>query len=458
MNILILGAGQVGRTVAQSLASEENDITVIDRDPQLLQLLQERLDLRTVTGHAAHPDVLIEAGIEQADLILAVTNSDETNMVACQLAYILFKTPTRLARVRDPHYLAHPELFTLKTIPIDHIVSPERLVTQAIAHLVDQPGCLQIVDFIGGRVQLAVVRVQPGSRMAGQPLSQLPQQVPGLACRLVAIYRRGQVIIPGATTVVEEQDEIFFLATSEALPHFIGAFHPSQAPYHKVLIAGGGNIGKQLAERLAGRHRVKILEVDASRCRHLVENLDSDICVLHGDAGDADLLREEDIANTDVFCALTNDEEANIISSALAKQLGVRKTIAIVNTQGYIDLVQDSAVDIAISPAQVTIGAILTFIRRGDVEAVHALRRGAAEAIELTVHGDDRSSRVIGRPITKLGLPAGTSVGIIARHGQLLFPHHDTRLAAEDRVVLFLADKSQIETVERLFHAPLNFV
>ena len=458
MNILILGAGQVGRTVAQSLASEENDITVIDRDPQLLQLLQERLDLRTVNGHAAHPDVLIEAGIEQADLILAVTNSDETNMIACQLAQILFKTPTRLARVRDPNYLAHPELFTPRTISIDHIVSPERLVTQAIAHLVDQPGCLQIIDLIDGRAQLAVVRVQAGSPMAGQPLRQLPQQVPGLACRLVAIYRRGQVIIPGATTVVEDRDEIFFLAAREALPHFIGAFHPSQAPYHKVLVAGGGNIGRQLAECLAPRHRVKILEVDAGRCRQLVEALESDICVLHGDAGDADLLRGEDIGTTDVFCAVTNDEEANILSAALAKQLGVRKTIAIVNSQGYIDLVQDTAVDIAISPAQVTIGAILTHIRRGDVVAVHALRRGAAEAIELTVHGDQRTSRVIGRPITKLGLPAGTSVGIIARQGQLLFPHHDTRLAAEDRLVLFLADKGQIETVERLFHADLNFL
>ena len=458
MNILILGAGQVGRTVAQSLASEQNDITVVDRDAQLLQLLQERLDLRTVIGHAAHPDVLVEAGVEEADLMLAVTNSDETNMVACQLAHLLFKTPTRLARVRDPNYLAHPELFSARTIPIDHIVSPERLVTQAIAHLIDQPGCLQILDFVDGRAQLAVVRVQAGSPMAGQPLRRLPEFVPDRVCRLVAIYRRGQVIIPGAATVVEALDEIFFLAAREALSYFIGAFHPSQAPYHKVLIAGGGNIGRQLAEALTPRHRVKILEVDAGRCRQLVEGLDSAICVLHGDAGDADLLREEDIGATDVFCAVTNDEEANIISAALAKQLGVRKTIAIVNNAGYVDLVQDTAVDIAISPAQVTIGAILTHIRRGDVVAVHALPRGAAAAIELTVHGTARSSRVIDRPLTKLGLPVGTSVGIIARQGQLLFPHHDTRLVAEDRVVLFLADKSQIEAVEELFHAELNFL
>ena len=206
MNILILGAGQVGRTVAQSLASEQNDITVVDRDAQLLQLLQERLDLRTVIGHAAHPDVLVEAGVERADLMLAVTNSDETNMVACQLAHLLFKTPTRLARVRDPNYLAHPELFSARTIPIDHIVSPERLVTQAIAHLIDQPGCLQILDFVDGRAQLAVVRVQAGSPMAGQPLRRLPEFVPDRVCRLVAIYRRGQVIIRGAATVVEALD------------------------------------------------------------------------------------------------------------------------------------------------------------------------------------------------------------------------------------------------------------
>ncbi len=457
MKIVILGAGQVGRTVAHSLANEENDITVVDRDPQLLQLLQERIDLRTVTGHASHPEVLIEAGIEHADLILAVTNSDETNMVACQLAYTLFKTPTRLARVRAPSYLAHPGLFSSKNIPINYLVSPERLVTLFIVHLIEQPGSLQILDFLDGQAQLVAVRARPGSPMVGKALHLLPSQVPDAENRLVAIYRRGQFILPEGSTIIEVNDEVFFLAASHDIAKSIGAFHQSQEPYHKVMIAGGGNVGMQLAERLEGHHRVKIIERDAGRCQYLAKSLISTI-VLRGDAGNADLLREEDIENTDVFCALTNDEEANILSAILAKRLGVRKTIAIVNSPSYVDLVQDTEIDIAVSPAQVTIGALLTHIRRGDVETVHSLRRGAAEAIELSVHGDSRSSRVIGRPMGKLVLPPGASIGVIARQGRLIFPHHDTLIEQEDRIVLFLADKRQITAVERLFHVSFSFV
>ncbi len=458
MKIVILGAGQVGRTVAHSLASEDNDITVVDRDPQLLQLLQERLDLRTVTGHAAYPEVLIEAGIQNADLILAVTNSDETNMIACQLAYTLFHTPTRLARVRDPNYLVHPELFSVKAIPIDYIVSPERLVTTFIFHLIKQPGCLQILDFLDGRAQLVAVRAQVGSPMVGQPLHLLPSLVPNTECRLVAIFRRGQVIMPEGETLIGVNDEIFFLAASLDIPRFVGAFHQSQAPYRQVMIAGGGNVGTQLAERLAANHRVTVIERDAGRYHDLAETLKDGTVILRGDAGDADLLQRHDIANTDVFCALTNDEEANILSATLAKRLGVRKTIAIVNSPSYVDLVQDTTIDIAVSPAQVTIGALLTHIRRGDVEAVYSLRRGAAEAIELTVHGDKRSSRVIGRPIAKLALPPGVSIGVIARQGQLIFPHHDSHIESEDRVVLFLADKRQIKAVERLFDVTFSFL
>lgn len=457
MKIVILGAGQVGRTVAHSLANEENDITVVDRDPQLLQLLQERIDLRTVTGHASHPEVLIEAGIEHADLILAVTNSDETNMVACQLAYTLFKTPTRLARVRAPSYLAHPGLFSSKNIPINYLVSPERLVTLFILHLIEQPGSLQILDFLDGQAQLVAVRARPGSPMVGKALHLLPSQVPDAENRLVAIYRRGQFILPEGSTIIEVNDEVFFLAASHDIAKSIGAFHQSQAPYHKVMIAGGGNVGMQLAERLEGHHRVKIIERDAGRCQYLAKSLIGTI-VLRGDAGDADLLREEDIENTDVFCALTNDEEANILSAILAKRLGVRKTIAIVNSPSYVDLVQDTEIDIAVSPAQVTIGALLTHIRRGDVETVHSLRCGAAEAIELSVHGDSRSSRVIGRPMGKLVLPPGASIGAIARQGRLILPHHDTLIEQEDRIVLFLADKRQITAVERLFHVSFSFV
>lgn len=458
MKIVILGAGEVGRTVAQSLASEENDITVVDRDEQLLKFLQDRLDLRTVFGHAAYPETLIQAGIEEADILLAVTNSDETNMVACQIAHLLYKTPTRLARIRSPNYLAYPELFSSKGIAVNYLISPEQLVTTFIHHLIEQPGALQILDFFRGAAQLVVVEVQAGSTMSGMALHHLPMCLPGVETRLVASYRRGQVIVPDGTTVTEVGDEIFFLADSRDIAKVIGAFHQSQAPYHRIMIAGGGNVGKQLAERIQSDHRVLIIERDSGRCRYLTETLAASTVVLKGDAGDTDLLEEEGIAHTDVFCALTNDDEDNILSATLAKRLGVRKTIAIVNSPSYVDLVGGSGIDIVVSPAQVIIGTLLTRIRRGDVEVVHSLRRGAAEAIELWVHGDDKTSKVIGRPLHRLPLPAGASIGAILRQGTLIFPHHDECLQSEDRIVLFLADKGQIPAVERLFHVPLSFL
>lgn len=457
MKILILGAGQVGTSVAQTLASESNDITVVDQLPELLKALQEHLDIRTVAGHASHPDVLIRAGIEDADLVLAVTNCDETNMLACQIAYTLFHTPTRLARVRSPDYLKHPELFTPMAVPVDFLISPEQLVTTFIRHLIKQPGVLQILDFVDGRVQMVAMRVEIGGPLVGKTLCSLVHMLPKIALRLVAIFRRNHAILPDGDTTIEADDEIFFLAARQNIPSAVNAFRRSDKPNSKVIIAGGGNIGKCLAEQLESIYRVKIIERDAGRCRYLAESLHRTV-VLKGDAGDADLLKGEDIEDTDVYCLVTNDDEANILSSMLAKHLGVRKTISIINRLSYVDLAQGSAVDIAVSPAQVTIGALLAHIRRGDVVAVHALRRGAAEAIEVVAHGDHTTSQVVGRRIDELPLPEGSTIGVIARKDKLIFPHRNTVIDSGDHIVLFLADKRKILDVERLFQVTITFI
>jgi trk system potassium uptake protein TrkA len=457
MKIIILGAGQVGRSVAESLASEANDITVVDTQSRLLKDLQEHLDIRTVQGHGAHPSVLIEAGIEDADLILAVTNSDETNMVACQIAANLFHTPTKLARVRSNDYLRHAGVFSAKAIPVDFIISPEELVTTFIQHLIDQPGVLQILDFVGGKAQLVAVRAYYGGPLVGQSLSSLVERIPGVDTRIVAIFRRDRAIIPDGTTVVEADDEVFFLAAREQIPRVVGAFRRSEKPYRRVIISGGGNIGKRLAASIEDRYHTKIIEIDALRCRYLARTLEQTV-VLQGDAADADLLREEDIADTDVYCAVTNDDEANILSAMLAKRLGARKTLCLINRPSYVDLAQGTAVDIAVSPAQATIGSLLTHIRKGDVVSVHALRRGAAEAIEIVVHGDRHSSRVVGRRLSELELPEGSNIGAIAREGQILFPGKGCVLQAGDHVILFLADKRQVSSIERLFQVSFNFI
>ncbi len=457
MKIIILGAGQVGSTVAQALASEANDITVVDQCPELLRALQEHLDIRTVLGHASHPSVLVQAGIEDADLMLAVTNSDETNMVACQMAYSLFHTPMRLARVRSSDYLDQEGLFTQQAVPVNFIISPEERVTSFIQKLVNQPGALQILDFIDGKVQLVAVRAYYGGPLVGHSLASLDAQLPGIEIRVVAVYRRDRAILPDGNTVIEADDEVFFLAERRHIPRVVETFRLSDKPYRRILIAGGGNIGKRLAAALENDYRVKVIERDGERCRHLAECLHRTI-ILHGDAGDADLLKSEAIRETDVYCAVTDDDEANILSAMLAKRLGAHKSISIINRPSYVDLAQGTAVDVAVSPAQVTIGSLLTHIRKGDVVAVHSLRRGAAEAIEMIAHGDSKTSKVVGRRVDALKLPKNTMIGVIARGDRIVFPHHDTMIEAEDHVVLFVAEKQQIGAVERLFQVSVGFL
>ncbi|MEJ2577386.1 MAG: Trk system potassium transporter TrkA, partial [Gammaproteobacteria bacterium] len=387
MKIIILGAGQVGTTVAQNLASEANDITVVDHDGQLLREMQDRIDIRTVSGHAAHPDVLKRAGADDADMIIAVTNSDETNMVACQSAWTLFHTPKKIARVRAPEFLRYPSLFAQGALPIDVLISPEQLVTDYVLRLIEHPGALQVLDFAGGRVRLVAVRAYHDGPLVGNALRALNEHLRGAEARVAAIYRKGRAIEPQGDTVVEVDDEVFFLAAAQNIPAVMNELRRAEKPFRRLMFAGGGNIGRRLAEALEDRYRVRIIERDLDRARRVAEDLRRTI-VLAGDAADEDLLLEESIEDTDVFCAVTNDDEANILSAMLAKRLGARKVMALINRASYVDLVESSTIDIAISPQQATIGTLLTHVRRGDVVMVHALRRGAAEAIEAVAHGD----------------------------------------------------------------------
>jgi trk system potassium uptake protein TrkA len=457
MKIIILGAGQVGSSVAHNLASEANDITVVDTDTKILRELQDRLDLRTVVGLASHPEVLLRAGIEDADMIIAVTNSDETNMVACQVAYTLFHTPTKIARVRAQEYLKYPKLFTQEALPIDVIISPEQLVTDYIQRLIEHPGALQVLDFANGRVRLVAVKAYYGGPLVGHELRTLQEHMPRIQTRVAAIFRRGRPIIPEGHTVIEADDEVFFVAAKENIRAVMSEMRKLDKPNKRIIIAGGGNIGKRLAQALESSYQIKIIERSPERTREISEELDKTI-VLLGDAADEELLLEENIENTDVFCALTNDDEANILSSMLAKRLGARKVMSLINRASYVDLVQSNIIDIAISPQQATIGSLLTHVRRGDVVMVHSLRRGAAEAIEAVAHGDERTSKVVGRAIEDIKLPPGTNIGAIVRGDEVIMAHHDTVIQPEDHVILFLIDKNRIGEVERLFQVGVTFI
>ncbi len=457
MKIIILGAGRVGSSLAEHLAREDVGITVVDMRPEILHELQDRLDIRTVQGRGSHPNILEQAGAADADMIIAVTNSDETNMVACQVAYTLFHTPRKIARVRATEYLTYPKLFMQEAMPIDELISPELLVKQYIQRLIEHPGALQVLDFADGKVQLVAVRAYYGGPLVGHELRTLEEHVPGIQVRVAAIFRKGRAIVPDGHTVIEPDDEVFFVASEKNIERVTGELRALDKPYRRIILAGGGNIGMHLARSLESRFQVKVIERDPRRAKYLSEVLQKTI-VLEGDAADEELLVEENVEYTDVFCALTNDDEANILSAMLAKRLGARKVMSLINRPSYVDLVESSLVDIAISPQQVTIGRLLTQVRRGDVVAVHSLRRGAAEALEAVAHGDRHTSKVVGRRVEEIPLPPGTTIDAIVRGDEVIIAHHDTVIEPNDHVIMFLMDKRHIADVERLFQVGIMFI
>lgn len=457
MKIVILGAGQVGSSVAESLVSEQNDITVVDLEPARLRALQDRLDLRTVTGSAAHPSVLTEAGIEDADLLIAVTQSDETNLVACKLAARMFNVPRRIARIRATDFLDDPKVLGPDGFEVDLSICPEQVLTEYIAKLVEFPEALQVLDFAEGKVSLVAVRAYQGGPMVGRPVKEIRGHIPSVDTRVVAIFRRDGAIMPDGDTVIEDGDEVFCLAAADNIRQVMKELRRMDQPVKRVMIAGGGNIGLRLGRALEAEYSVRLIEHNKRRCELLAVKLNRAL-VLNGDATDEELLEQENIAGMDLFVAVTNDDENNIMSCLLAKKMGARRVVALINRRSYVDLLQSGQIDIAISPAQATIGKLLAHVRRGDVVAVHSLRRGAAEALEAVVHGDKDSCRLTGRLVGEIELPAGATIGALVRGNDVLMAHHDTRIEAEDHVIVFVTDKKTLPRVEKLFQVGARFL
>jgi trk system potassium uptake protein TrkA len=458
VKIIILGAGQVGRTAAYHLSREEaNDVTVIDMNEEILRDLQDRLDIRTVNGNAASPRVLEAAGIAATDILVALTNSDEVNMLACHIAWTLYRTPKKIARVRSADFTERDKLFGENAVAVDVWISPEQLVTEYVARLIRYPGALQVLDFADGRVRLVGIRALQGGPLVGQALRTLREHIPTADARVAAIYRAGKSVKPEGDTVVEDGDEVFFLAARKDIRIVMKEMRREEAPARRVVIAGGGNIGVRLASELEDRNQVKLIERDGKRARKISEHLKS-TTVLHGDAADEELLLEENIDSADIFAALTNSEEANILSAMLAKRLGAHKVMALINKPSYAELIESGSIDVAISPQTVTIGSLLAHVRRGDVVRVHSLRRGAAEALEVVVHGDADSSKVIGRRIEDISLPEGTTLGAVVRGEDVIIAHHDITVQPDDHLILFLTDRRHIEAVEKLFQGSASFL
>jgi len=442
--------------MAESLVSEANDITIVDTDADKLRHLQDRYDLRTVAGNAALPSVLIQAGARDADMLLAVTQSDETNMLACKLASVLFNTPTKIARIRANDFFDYPGIFGAENLAVDHTISPEQEITDYISRLIEYPEALQVLDFADGLVQLVAVRAYHGGPLVRHELQAIRKHMPHVDTRVAAIFRRDHPIIPEATTVIEAGDEVFFVATREHIRVVMREMRRMDRPVKRVMIAGGGNIGRRLARALEAEYEVKLIDHNKKNAERLAAELDHTL-VLFGDATDEELLSAENIEDIDMFCAVTNDDEDNIMSALLAKRMGARKVMALINRASYVNLVQSGQIDIAVSPAQATIGSLLAHVRRGHVTVVHSLRRGAAEALEVVAHGDPRTSRVVGRRIEQIDLPAGTTIGAVVRGERVLIAHHDTVIENDDHVIMFVVNKRMIPKVEKLFQVGFGF-
>jgi trk system potassium uptake protein TrkA len=461
MNIIILGAGRVGESVAESLVSEQNDITVIDQDPARLRLLEERLDLRGVVGNGIQPSVLREAGAQDADMVIACAASDESNLVVCKVAHDIFNVPSTIARLRSPEFIEGDPLLGKSGFAVDHVICPEESVMRYIHQLISYPEALQVLEFADGRASLIAVRATQGSALAGHTIGEFRERFPQAQMRVVALYRQDTEVEATKSTRILAGDEVFVLADTQKIRFVLGAIHNIDKPVQRLMIAGGGKVGLRLARSLVGQCEVKIIEADKTRCEYLASQLPSSMLVLNGDGADEDLLLEENVGEMDLFLALTSDDEDNILSSMLAKRMGAGRVMSLINRRAYADMMQGSTIDIAISPSQTVIGELLTHLRRGDVVAVHSLRRGAAEALEGVARGDLKTSKLVGRKVEEIKLPKGARIGAIVRGegrgSEVLMPHHDRVIETDDHIIMFIPHKRLVREVEKLFQVGATF-
>ena len=452
MKIIILGAGAVGRTLA-SLLSEDHDLVVVDQDTAQLHRLEEESDIQTLTGGASYPNILVNAGIMDADMVVAVTDSDETNIVSCMISKVLNKSVQTVARVREISYLKGKTKEAMDTgeIPVDIHISPEQLITEHIQGLIEIPGSLQVMEFGEGQLNLVAVRAVEGGPMIGHEIGDLKKHMPRIDSRVAAIFRDGESITPTGSTIIRANDEVFFISKKGEASKVVNEMRKKEEPYKNILIAGGGKIGARLAKRIEDNHRVKIIESSNKRAKRLSEKLQTTI-VLEGDVCDKNLLHEENVGNHDVFVAVTNDDEANVMSCLLAKEMGVHKTVALINNPAYVDLVQTKGIDIAVAPSQITIGTFLAEIEGKDVVRVHSLRRGAAEAIEaIAQESKSGKQSSIGKELGEISLPEGVTIGALIRNDKGKIAHDHVHLRENDHVILFLTDKNAIKQVKETF-------
>jgi trk/ktr system potassium uptake protein len=457
MKVIVCGAGQVGFSIARQLAQEDHDVTIIDQSEELVRRVGESLDVKAMVGFASRPDVLQTAGAADSDMIIAVTYADEVNMVACQVAHSLFNVPTKIARVREQSYLdpIWADLFSRDHMPIDVIISPEIEVARAISRRLRVPGSTDTIPLAGGRVQAIGVRLNPDCPILDKPLRQLTGLFPDLAIVVVAIIRDGATIVPTADDRMTAGDEVYFVANADHVLRALSAFGHEEAQARRIAIAGGGHIGLFFAQLVENEHRdvsAKLIERDQNRAAAIAERLTRTV-VLQGDTLDPEILEEANVSATEAFIAVTNDDETNVLGSLQAKRFGSKRVITLINNANYTPLVTSLGIDVAVNPRAITVSTILQHVRRGRIRAVHAVREGSGEIVEVEVL---ETSSLVGQAIRGADLPDRVIIGAILRQGEVLIARGDTVIRAKDRVILFAAAES-VKEVEKLFSVRLEF-
>ncbi len=452
--ILVFGGGQVGASVAKVLSDDGNDIILVDYDKNVLSDLKEKMDIKTIHGLASYPSVQKMADAENSDMVIAVTGSDEVNMAACHVAKTLFNVPKRIARLRANEYLRSEDGFDKKSFSINDVISPNILITEYVKNILDHPGAFQAFQFASGQVQVIAATVLSNGPLAGKKLSEFKNHLPNVEVKVVAIFRDKKIIIPDGETFILPDDDVLFLATEENM-RFMSELRKAVVTPHNVMIGGGGRVGSALAEKLESIYNIKIIEKDKYHAKLISQNLNSAV-VLNDDVADETMLKNENIDEVDYFCAVTNDDQMNILSAKLAKDMGAKRTIAIVNKSSYRNLVSKE-IDVVVSPEDITIGSLLAAVRASDIVSVHQIATGDGEAMEIIVHGDSKTSKLVGKKISQLKLPETIIIGAIVRNNKVILANNDVEIKTNDHVILFVLDKKEIPKVEKMFQVSVGF-
>ena len=448
MKVLILGAGRVGGSLATALVNNNYDVSIVDHDKSILATLEDKLDILTVEGHASHPLSIKKAGADDSTTVIAVTSNDEVNSIACQIAKNNFNVKKTICRLSEETYSEDLSLFGNEIIDI--VISPEKEVMNHLKELIQHPGTEQIEKFADGMVNLVSVKAKKKGKLVGRELKGIKEDMPNADAFVASIYRKGKPFIPSGETIIKEGDEVYFVSSASNIDQIVNEFRDKVDVYSRVMIIGGGKIGYSLAKELENDYKVKLVDSNKQKCKELSKNLDKTI-VLSGSATDEDLLKSENISNIDIFCALTDDDETNLMSSLLAKKMGAKKTMIILNNPSYLGLVP-GFIDIYIAPYRLTVSSVLQDLRESDVTQDVLLKMDTgAEAIEGVVHANEFTSNLFGKSVKEIPLPEGASIGAVVRHGELVMPDSNVELCLNDHLIIFLANKDMVSDVEALF-------